>query len=515
MDLATTDVFVFKTGTKLDDAQNCPNQAPIITTPPAARPSPDDVGRKRGRSPGGHTSRDAERAVAKEAKRLGIRAPFIDFVPWKWTVTVWLDEVLGLIVGESKDDRRAAATAVDTVARRLHLAVDDPFAASSTSDRKVARFAELLRVTTPFIGDDIMPRAATIAAWRVAVQQAKDAKAKKPGAPPALTVPATWIRRGQPTSGPGAVIPLADVIGLPLLRSLIEEGKMWFRALVFLLASDSIGDNVHYTKRAANPRESTITVWPLKMGKNVAQSWQMDIAERPVDEPYPAVLRTLRSSDAEFVVHHPPIAANYDPFFAVVGALSMAHKADSHAVRPKRGLAVMKAHVSHRAREFFKQEIAGDKSMREAYDAAVKAGAVVRGVSEDTRVTAAATTDDAKGDPTGKGKGRRQRGKGKGKSGAGAGGGAPTKTTTVVTPPVNPHPPTNPTNPPPPAPPPTPHPQTGAGRPPAGAPRKTYDICQAPNCNMKPPSGIATVPFCFSCRDKWEFDATGRPKPKG
>ena len=418
---------------------------------------------------------------------------------------------LGLILAPSIEDRRAAATAVETLRPFLGraaaaAAIETGAAVGNIPSAPVTRFHDQLRLAMPFARGDIVPRAAAIAAFLAIVDfnnAARRTHADKTSVhrSPIITVPPSSIRRGAV----GDPIPAEDVVGLGLLKSMLDEGKAWFRDFVDRLAADRAGDSVHHIEASSTgkPGDSRIVAWPYQWAHLRVIGYKRHVDALPIDSPPPGLLTTLgQSGDLTESLG----AEDFDltPFLTQAGTLRTACAADVHAAAPRLSLRALARHAGYVALKYFDDDIdtAANASL---YKAAIAAGAKVSGLPRSSASDAKSAADQG-GAGVGAKRGRREKrsaakqaaSAAAAASAAGASARTAAATSAAAAAAATHHRPSG-------AIPLPPHPAAAAG---AAAGSFTAGFKRCMQCGSAPPSGTSKGPFCRTCYVSYAYDST-------
>jgi hypothetical protein len=395
----TGDIFIRQTGKKVTAAQiaqGCPHAPrPRAKRPP--KPHPDAPAREAARTA---KDADASTTAAKAAKTAGLTPEQVKSLPSKLTPSQWR-VIFDLIRAPSNTDRRAAATAVAA----LHAAKgtgDGAGAGMASSAAEAARadekWEDLLRMTVPYERADIIPIAATVAAYCAAVDHNAAAAAAKT---PLLTITPDKLRHGAT----GPPIPISDAMGVQLAKVFLDEGKIWFRDLVKVLARNRAGDPVHYVKTRGKPAEALLLVWPYRWAYVRLKSWRLHVAEIDMDADIPGLMNQLRE-DVDLNTQINPLAHNFAPCLIQAGCLRKAAASDPISTTTHRPMRALTRLVTHDAEEFYRTGI-DTKGGGAAYAKAIEAGARLIGVpsaATDTEPkTPHAATAGAPATPRGRG----------------------------------------------------------------------------------------------------------------
>jgi len=507
-------VYNRHTGEVHDDVAGCPKQDVLEKKTAKAPPQ------KRARQDRPATATSFSEEARKEAKRLGLQPHQVAQLPWKLDVQTWRG-FLGLILAPSVADRRAAATAVETLrpflGKAAVAAIEEGTAVGTVATGPLARFHDQLRIAMPFSRGDIVPRAAAIAAFLAIVdfnnearkeRIGKDGKAK-PSAQKTITVPPSCIRRGAT----GPPIPAEDVVGLGLLKSMLDEGKAWFRDFVDRLVEDRACDTVHYVEASSTGKaaDSKIVAWPYQWAHLRVLGYKRYVDSLPVDAPPPGMLNTLlQSGDLTDGME----AEEYDftPCLTQAGTLRAAISSDVHAPGPRLALRALTRHARFVALKYYDEDI-DTTSMASSYKAAIAAGVKVAGLRNKAPVDRQPADASAGTKRTRSERRRAARATDKGPRADGAAkkaaAAAAAHATAASAASASMSPPHRPSA----AIPLPPPPGSGAAGAGAGSFLTGFKKCMA--CGSTPPSGTSKGPFCRGCYGQYNYDGTtGRVSKK-
>lgn len=440
---------------------------------------------------------------------LGILTAQLKYIPWLFTQAEWR-AIMELIIAPSVDDRRAAATAVKTLLHGPDTRDQVKKAITDDDSGGKNRLLDLLRFTSPYDRNDVLPCAAAIAAFLAAVDF--NAAADDAGR---ITIARDKLRRKEQ----GPPLQLQSVIAIHTLKTLLDNGRSWFRALLDAIVIQRQADPTHFVKvppGAAVSKDSKILVWPIRWAVVLLKSWALFLQARPLDTSPPALFATL-TTDAELPVLANPEAHDLTPFLLQGGTLAAAVEQDPHAATAKAALGALERHARHVADKYYTSVIA-TKASQDNYRNAVKAGATLVGFHSTSahRQNAGKQPATPQQQPTRNPTRQHPQSSPHWTPAVASGAGSPAASTVHAPSPAAPTAVRPATTGPPPALPPAPAASSGVpphlaqqaqAGPARTGPRPMFTKCMAPGCQKSPPPGQpSTAPFCRTCGPTHEFN---------